>query len=75
MSTFDGFPRDGFDFLLGLGADNTKAFLDDHRATYIEAVLAVQPPERGDALRPRADSGLLVVDAEHAVDAHGSVLP
>ncbi len=38
MSTFDGFPREGFEFLIGLGADNTKAFFDAHRTTYLEAV-------------------------------------
>lgn len=38
MSTFDGFPREGFEFLTGLEADNTKAFFDTHRAIYLEAV-------------------------------------
>lgn len=38
MTAFDGFPREGFEFLIGLGADNTKAFFDAHRAAYLEAV-------------------------------------
>jgi uncharacterized protein (TIGR02453 family) len=38
-TAFAGFPRDGLDFLAGLGRENTKAYFDAHRATYQSALL------------------------------------
>lgn len=47
--TFSGIPAEAFDFYDALAADNSKAFWEDHRGTYLTAVR--QPLEfLGDAL-------------------------
>jgi uncharacterized protein (TIGR02453 family) len=58
---FTGFPREGLDFLARLREDNTKAFFDEHRATYESALLG---PARafvvalGDELRERVSPAI-----------------
>lgn len=61
---FTGFPEQALVFYEGLRADNTKAYWQDHRATYdacvkapMEALLAALEPEFGPAkfFRPYRD--------------------
>lgn len=60
-TTFAGFPREGLDFLAGLGEDNTRAYFDAHRDVYESALL--QPAKAfvvalGEELRRRVSPGL-----------------
>jgi uncharacterized protein (TIGR02453 family) len=60
-TAFEGFPREGLDFLAGVAADNTRAYFDAHRATYETALL--QPAKAfvvalGEELRARVSPGL-----------------
>ena len=53
---FAGIPQNGLDFLAGLSANNTRAFFEEHRTTYRQAVL--EPAKAlvtalGDELRER----------------------
>jgi uncharacterized protein (TIGR02453 family) len=62
-TAFAGFPREGFDFLAGLAADNTREHFDARRAIYESALL--QPAKDfvlalGEELRARVSPGLRV---------------
>jgi uncharacterized protein (DUF2461 family) len=63
--SFAGFPPEALSFYRGLAADNTKAYWDEHRDTYEDAVreplellLAELAPEFGPAkvFRPYRDT-------------------
>ena len=60
-TTFTGFPREGLDILAGLAADNTREYVDAHRADYESALLLPAKAfvvALGEELRARVSPGI-----------------